>query len=227
MPRRSGVLVAISLWMAVGVCGGQPAAYREDFPNQGEVKGAGDLPLNDSAIGWRGYAGNQARDFSANTKHFRVRNHRGPSGDFGVGQANSGGKGLVYSGEFSPIDRAEAEVESISFSLYTALPSDAVFVAVQVDVEGEPRWFVNVKEFSNEEESVWKNHTLRFPLDASSWRELAVDPGNSLEIQQMTFSELPEGKLLAAGLYMTDGKIESGGNDGNIRFDDFEIVLSR
>ncbi|RYD37863.1 MAG: PEP-CTERM sorting domain-containing protein [Verrucomicrobiaceae bacterium] len=189
------------------------ASYIETFT----TSSGSNVGHNHADIGWQAHIGTTATDNGSNT---------GNSGGFVVvpadyaAKANTSPIGLAWTSEFSPFNRTENEISTLSFISNNNNTAGTMRFAVRI----ENTWFVTSQTFTHAGgggQSSWATkgelEQFNFTNQASAWRTLDFAVDSTLAVGSAISSDLPAGNLTAAGILIE-------GNTDIVRYDDFQII---
>ena len=205
------------------------AAYVEAFPNAG----MGNISHANAAVGWQAYYGSTAIDGSGNASN-------GNNGGFVVSNLGSGygaktattpgTYGLTYTTEVASLSIATADLTSFSFLARNGSLSDRFRVVIALDVSGITQWYASSTYFTTAG-GTWadgpESKSLPFSTNAGEWRALTFTPGSLSIADTSLASSLPNGTLVAAGLFVSGNDntagTSGGANANTMRYDDFTV----
>lgn len=221
-PATILILLGCSVGMSASLFA-QTTVYTETFPNS--TGSAIALSTTD----WQTHIGATATDRSTNTAFATgpvITNLNGVGNVAGYVVTTQQNTALTWTEEFSPINRSQTEISTLSFVTNNANTTDAYRFAIRIDVAGTPRWFAtdatyiqNAAGTSNDMNTNGELKVFHFTTAGAAWRELDFTPGTTLALSGTTLADpLPMGNLIAAGIY-------NDLNTNTLRWDQFEIAV--
>ena len=213
-------------WLALASLCHAASTYQETFPHPGGGN------ISHTSVGWSAVYGASATDGSANTTNnanggFVVSNL---GSGYGAKTTSSSTYGLAYTTEVSSNTITTADITSISFLARNGSGNDRYRIVLAIDVAGSTQWYAS-EAFFTTTAGAWADgaelRELLITTAASSWRNMTLTT-SALSLSDDTLgSALPDGNLMAAGLFLSgnnDTAGTSGGAHANtMRYDDFTV----